>query len=451
MGRRKTKKRAIRETVPEAVKQVVSAGKRTSYSFKTAMSAWGVINQHLPNPDRVLNKRGSNITLYRELLYDAHLTACLESRESVTLSYDWRIERNGAPARLFTAVEDWFFNILERKTTVGDLSRDEFNSNVLDVIYWGYQPAELSWDMNMGHWVPITIIPKPPEWFMWFINNDGVPELRFISQSNMVSGEPPPDPWTLICPRVKATYENPYGRGVAGRCFWPIVFKRAGLEFWLNFLERFGTPWIKGTITGGVAGTTELDAFKTQLAALVQDAVIAVSGTHNVEILESGKSRGAIDPFQQLCDFMDSQISKTILGHTLSTDAGAYGSYGATKGAMTVRGDFVARDVRMLTSIYNDIINMICLRNGYYNVTRPTVTPYHKNAVDTERATRDEALTRAGVRFSKSYFTKAYNLDEDDIEEIIDTKKLQATATKPEKKDNVLDLDEEKKKLAKSE
>lgn len=449
MGR-KSKRSEARQSkaAPPAVAQVVSAGRRSHYSYQTAFSAWSIVNQMLPNPDRVLTNRGASITLYRELLSDAHLTACLESRESVTMSYDWRINRNGAPARLFSAVEDWFFNIFERKSTVGDLSRDEFTANLLDVIYWGYQPAELQWDMNHGHWMPITIIPKPPEWFGWFVDKHGLPELRFLSATHVIDGEPPPDPWTLICPRVKATYENPYGRGVAQRCFWPIVFKRAGLEFWLNFLERFGTPWVKGKITGGTASDTELAAFASQLKSLVQDAVIAVTGTREVEILESKNSQRSGDGFEMLLNFMDSQISKTILGHTLSTDASAYGSYGATKGAMTVRSDFVKRDVRLMTSTYNDIINMICLRNGYYNISRPTVFPYHAGEVDTDMATRDEALSRAGVAFSKKYFIRTYNLEEDDIVNVTDTNKLQASKPDPQKKDNVLDLNEEKKKLA---
>ena len=223
----------------------------------------------------------------------------------------------------------------------------------------------------MGHWVPVTIVPKPPDWFTWYIDENGVPELRFLSVTNPVDGEPPPDPWTLICPRVKATYDNPYGRGVAGRCFWPIVFKRAGIEFWMQFLERFGTPWVKGTITQGNATGDDLAAFAASLKSLIQDAVIAVSGTREVEILESKNSNKSADGFKMICDFMDSQMSKTILGHTLSTDSGNSGSYAATKGAMTVRSDYIKRDVRMITSIWNDIINLICLRNGYANAKRP--------------------------------------------------------------------------------
>jgi len=227
---------------------------------------------------------------------------------------------------------------MERKMSIEDLSRDEFTSNILDVIYWGFQPAELTWDYMYGLWLPVQIIPKPPEWFDFFIGEKGLPELRFMSIENPVEGEKPPDPWTLICPRIKPSFENPYGRGVAARCFWPIVFKRAGMEFWLNFMERFGTPWVKGKMEGN-ANSTDLSTFVDELKTLVQDAVIAVSGSKDVELLESKSQKGNNDGFKQLCDFMDSQISKTVLGHTLSTDSGEKSSYAATKGALTVRND----------------------------------------------------------------------------------------------------------------
>ena len=433
--------------IPKAekiAKTLIKSYRKQSYTFGSSWGAWWILNQRLPNPDRVLQKRGQSIVIYRELLSDAHLTAALESRESATLAYDWRIEKGDCPTRVYKAIEKWFFSIIERKMCVEDLSRDELTSNLLDAIYYGYQPAELTWDYLYGLWLPVQITPKPPEWFSWFIDEDGAPELRFISRTSPIDGEPPPDPWTLICPRIKPSYDNPYGRGVASRCFWPIVFKRAGMEFWLNFMERFGTPWVKGKIDGS-ASDTDLASFVDDLKVLVQDAVIAISGNRDVEILESKSQRGNNDGFKILCDFMDSQMSKTILGHTLSTDSSDKASYAATKGALTVRDDIQKRDITMVRSIWSDIINLIMMRNGYIETPRPLAVPYHAAAVEVERATRDEALTRAGVVFNKSYFTRTYHLEEDDIDKIRDPDELQTTGfQKKNEKDkpllNVVDI-----------
>ena len=419
--------------------------RKQKYTFTSALSAYAIVNQRLPNPDKVLSRRGQSLTVYRELLSDAHLTAALNSRESATLSYDWRIERGDCPTRLHKIIEKWFFSIIERKMCIEDLSRDELTSNLLDVIYWGFQPAELTWDYIQGMWLPVQITPKPPEWFDWFIGEKGVPELRFLSIQNPTQGEPPPDPWTMICPRIKPSYDNPYGQGVAQRCFWPIVFKRANMEFWLNFMERFGTPWVKGIIEGN-ASTDDLTAFADDLKLLVQDAVIAVSGNRNVEILEAKNQAGSIQGFQALCDYMDSQMSKAILGHTLSTDAGDKSSYAATRGALTVRNDIQKRDITMVRAIWGDIINLIFLRNGYMDTPRPVPVPFHADEVETERASRDEALTRAGVLFTKDYFTRTYHLENDDIKEVKDPSKLQATGFKDKNESDNPTVDVKKEK-----
>lgn len=425
----------------------VVAYKKQKYTFNSSFAASILVNQRLPNPDSVLRKRGQSLIVYRELLSDAHLAAALESRESATLSYDWRIERGDCPPRLHAIIEKWFFSIMERKMSIEDLSRDELTANLLDVIYWGYQPAELTWDYMTGLWLPVQITPKPPEWFTWYVGESGVPELRFLSQNAPIDGEPPPDPWTLICPRIKPSYENPYGRGVATRCFWPIVFKRAGMEFWLNFMERFGTPWVMGTIEGAVNEET-LGDFASSLKGLVQDAVIAIAGNRKVEILESSNQKGNNDGFKILCDFMDSQISKTILGHTLSTDSGDKASYAATKGALTVRHDIQERDAKMVRAIWDDIVNLIFMRNGYINTPRPKIIQYHETDVETARSARDEALTRSGVKFSKKYFTRTYHLEEDDIDEIVTSSQLQTSDFKKERDSDkpLLDVKGEKNK-----
>jgi len=438
----------IKQSRSKNIESQIISYRKQKYTFSSSMGAMWLINQRLPNPDRVLAKRGQSLPVYRELLSDAHLTAALESRESATLAYDWRIERGDCPSRIHKVIERWFFSIMERKMCIEDLSRDELTANLLDVIYWGFQPAELTWDYMYGMWLPVQITPKPPEWFTWYLNDAGIPELRFLSVEHPVEGEPPPDPWTLICPRIKPSYENPYGRGVAARCFWPIVFKRATMEFWLNFEERFGTPWVMGKIEGN-ADDTILTNFAADLKTLVQDAVIAVAGNRTVEILESKNQQGSNDGFKTLCDFMDSQMSKTILGHTLSMDSGERASYAATKGAMTVRSDIQKRDIQMVRSIWSDVVNLIMMRNGFIDTPRPRIVPFHADEVETERATRDEALSRTGVRFKKEYFIRTYHFEEDDIEEeIIDPSKLQATGfDKENEKDKpLLNVKKETKK-----
>jgi phage gp29-like protein len=417
-------------------KKKIKGSMRQEFNFRTSIEMWGLIQRRLPNPDVVLRKRGAGVSIYRELLSDSHLTAALESRQAVTMANDWELQQDDCPARLYKAIERWFFSVIERKSNVNDLNKSETIENLLDVIYFGYQPTELVWGYQYGLWVPVKIIPKPPEWFTWFIKDDGNPELRFMSLAHPIDGEPPPDEWTLVCPRVRPSYANPYGRGVASRCFWPLIFKKAGIEFWMNFMERFGTPWVKGTMET-VSDTDTVETFAADLKDLVQDAVIAVSKGKNVELLETSGGTGKIsEGFKSLCDYFDGQMSKTILGHGLSMDVGDKGSYAASRGAQSVRGDYGEADSLLIAATFNDIINLIHLRNGFDGTPRPKLIPFRRKVVETERAQRDEALSRAGVVFKKAYYQRAYALKPDEFE-VTDPNKVQATGLKQVTDSNV--------------
>lgn len=93
---------------------------------------------------------------------------------------------------------------------------------------------------------------------------------------------------------------------------------------------------------------------------------------------------------------------------------------------------------------------MIMMRNGYIETPRPRIVPFHTDAMETDRAQRDEALNRAGVRFTKEYFIRTYHFEEDDIEDtIVDESKLQTSGfeKKSDKANPIVDVDKESKLL----
>ncbi len=82
---------------------------------------------------------------------------------------------------------------------------------------------------------------------------------------------------------------------------------------------------------------------------------------------------------------------------------------------MTIRQDLAQNDTRIITGVFNEIIDKILTRNGYKTEERPLLIPVRKEAVDAVRAQRDEALSRTNVKFTKKYYMRAYDLNEDDF------------------------------------
>ena len=57
-----------------------------------ALNFYSLVNI-LPDPDIVLRKQGKDMRIYKELLCDPHVFACVQSRKAGVLSLDWEINR----------------------------------------------------------------------------------------------------------------------------------------------------------------------------------------------------------------------------------------------------------------------------------------------------------------------------------------------------------------------
>ena len=66
------------------------------------------ILQNLPDPDPVLKKQGKDIKIYRDLLSDPHVWACVQSRKSGVLSLMWEIDRGKAKSKQAQVIENLF-------------------------------------------------------------------------------------------------------------------------------------------------------------------------------------------------------------------------------------------------------------------------------------------------------------------------------------------------------
>jgi len=378
-------------------------------TFRTAYDVWYLVNQQLPNPDPVLKKKAGGIGIYKELLGDSEVRSCLRSLKAPVLSSEWQLERRGGPVKFNKAMEDWFEG----------LDHTEFLETFLNIDFWGYYPVEILWEYRNGYFLPSELSPKPPEWFFYFIPESGVPELRYLSKKDMINGEPIPNRYSMICPRISPSFANPYGEGVAGLCFWPVAFKKAGLEFWLNMLERFAMPWIKGNAGQG-ATDADMDEFQNRLEAMVQDAIVVLSGEQDVSLIaDTGRTTAAGDMFERMCDWQNRQIQKAILSQTLTSEVGDKGALSTAKVHGGVRDDIVDALYKLTARCYQTIIGMIANRNGFPASISPRVKAFEEEDIRKDLAERDDKLSKSlgasKLMFSKEYFMRSYALGEKDF------------------------------------
>ena len=364
---------------------------------KRSLNYYSLAMTYLPDPDIVLKKQGKDMKVYKELLCDSHVFACVQSRKAGVLSLEWEINRGLDKDETAEKVIE-----IIKKLDIYRLIND-----ILDATLFGFQPIEIIWGRVDNLVLPIELKAKPSEWFCFDDEN----QLKFRTKEHYFGEELPSK--KFLCPQANPSYENQYGERNLSRVFWPVTFKKGGLKFWVIFTEKYGIPHLIGKHPRG-ASEEETDRLAGLLEQMVQDAIAVIPDDSSVEIQEANKSSSA-EIFEKLMDKMNAEISKAILGQTLTTEVGSTGSYAASNTHFAVRQDIIDADKKMVEKTINKLIQWIYEIN-FSNKDIPVFEMFEVEDIDLGLAQRDKILSETGVKFTKEYFIKNYGLEEDDFD-----------------------------------
>ncbi len=361
----------------------------------------------LPNPDPVLKKQGKDIIIYKELLVDDRVGGSWGNRKGATLSLEWEIDRGKkgkVKSRQARVIEDLFTNTLDVQRIMGE---------ILQARLFGYQPLEVLWQNHGGLLLPTDVVGKPQEWFLYGTDN----ALRFRSRDSGLLGEELP-PRAILCPTSEASYANPYGLGLLASCFWPVTFKKGGWRFWITFAEKYGQAFAVGKIRRG-AEKKEMDELSEMLEKMVQDAIAVIYDDSSVELKDAPGKGASSELFKDIIAEANTAISTIILGHA-GAGQSTSGKLGGEDAARDVREDLKDADKKLVCSTMNQLIRWIAELN-WGNVEVPSFSLWEEEDVDKDQAERDEKLTasleKSGLKLSRSYYQRTYNLEDDDLEE----------------------------------
>jgi phage gp29-like protein len=271
------------------------------------------------------------------------------------------------------------------------------------------------------------IVGKPPEWFHY----DQDAQIRFKSRENPFDGDPFIAKKYLVA-RQGASYHNPYGFADLSMCFWPTLFKRNGLKFWVTFTEKFGMPWVIGKQPRGTDKATQ-NQLLDQLEAMVQDAIAVIPDDASVDTLKTDRQASA-DIYDKLLMYCRSEIAVALLGQNQSTEATA--NLASAQAAQEVLGDIRDGDARIIESTFNELFRWITdLNDGEFS-TAPKFELYEESEVSKDTAERDKTLVDAGVKFTPAYWQRVYNLSDKDIDTTPAPAPVMAPAAQPNARPN---------------
>lgn len=352
----------------------------------------------LPNPDPILKKKNVSVQVYEALLYDGRVKAVVNSRKSKVRSMEWDVVGEDQPEEIL----DFYRNIFK------SYNMTDLLNQILDAFLYGYKPIEILWASDGNKTIPLHFIPKPSEWFIFDDEN----QLRMLTNDSMITGIPLP-PNRFIIATNESTYKNPYGVAVLSACLWPVTFRKNGLMFWTQFVEKYGAPFLLAHAEAGAA-EERINEIANMLEDMVQDAIAVVPEGYKVELLEAGEGKGKSDSLHKAyLDYMNMEISVAVLSTNLTTEVQG-GSLAASQSHMQVREDIIESDAAICEQAFNELIRLTHSIN--FRGEAPRFKLFSEEKIDVTRADRDKKLSETGVKFTKSYYERAYNLTEDDFE-----------------------------------
>ncbi|MDR3356482.1 MAG: DUF935 domain-containing protein, partial [Spirochaetaceae bacterium] len=355
----------------------------------------------LPDPDPVLRKMGRGITALQELLTDSHLESVWSVRCSATSGAQWFCA-SGGDGRRETEAAELFSGQLDK------LDIPRVIEEMMDAVAYGYSPLEVLWTRDGEQWGIGDIVGKPPQWFEFDREN------RLVFKTGPSGTEELP-PNRFLLARHRPSYANPYGVKVFSKCYWPVTFKKNGFRWWTVFVEKYGGAFLYGKYPNNASEHYKAELLNA-LEKMIADAVaIAPEGTEIT--IESAKEKGAAGSVH--ADYIktaNAEISKAVLGQTLTTEIGDKGSYAASATHNRVREDLAASDRRRICELFNRLAAVWTL----YNFGAETAPPQFQFVKDEDlqsgRAERDTKLYAVGWRPTKAYLMKQYELEEEDFD-----------------------------------
>lgn len=275
--------------------------------------------------------------VYETILEDDQVFSTLQQRRNAVVSRNWNVVPGDEDDPRSVEAAEKLNDNLQR------IGWDRITDKMLYAPFYGYSVAECMWEVRDGLLQFAGLHVRHARRFRY--DDEGT--LRLITPSNW-NGEPMPANKFWVVTAGASDDDELYGRGLAEWLYWPTLFKRNGLRFWNNFLDKFGAPTAIGKYPAGTP-QDQINNLVYALQAIQTDTGIAIPDRMVIELLQAAKS-GVAD-YEQLCRYMDECIAKVVLSQTMTTQDGS--SLSQAQVHAGVKLEVVKSDADLLSDSFN--------------------------------------------------------------------------------------------------
>lgn len=288
--------------------------------------------------------------------------------------------------------------------------------DLLDAIGKGFAVSEIMWSYDEGHVVVDDIRSRHQKRFFW----DSVDDSFKVRTQEAPEGIELPKN-KFIVHKYKARSGHPSRAGVLRVVAWMYLFKNYTLKDWVAFCEVFGMPLRLGKYQPG-ASEDDKRALMQALVTIGADAAGIFPDGTAIEFVNTEKT-SSTDLYERLARYCDEQVSKAILGQTLTSDSGG-GSYAQSKTHNDVRHDLTVADCKAIAAtLRRDLIRPLVL----YNFGEDKRIPYLRfDAEESEDLTQTATvigtlIREAGLKVPTSYIYKKFSIPKPEGDEEVAT------------------------------
>lgn len=239
------------------------------------------------------SRRSRLYDLYTDILIDTHLSCVIEKRKNAVLCSQIEFRRNGKPDdRVNEQIHSPWFN-----RCIADL---------LDARFWGFSLLQF---YRNGEWVDYDLVPRK--------HVDPVRRLILRQQTDITGTS-----WDEYPDLLFVGAQDDLGL-LAKAAPW-VIYKRNTTADWAQFSEVFGMPIQEYTY--------DTDDEESRKRALDDANSLGALATFihgkdtELKLVEAGNKTGSAEVYEKLCERCNNEISKLILGNTLTTESSENGT-----------------------------------------------------------------------------------------------------------------------------
>lgn len=350
-----------------------------------------------------------DVTAQSELLSqmeqrDGHLASVLRTRKRAVAGLPWTVEA-ASDKRRDRQIAEYCTSVLKN---IPRLRRALVLA--LDAIAKGYSFTEIDWRQAPGRVWVAGLVFRPPHWF----NPDQVrPDVWTLRTPDAPTGTPLED-GRWIRHEVQDTAGSTSAGAALGRVLaWPYLFRNYAIKDWIIFAERCGAPIRTAKYRPGTSEADLVVLYKALQQLGVDAAAMIPEGT-SIDFTQAPNSASSADIYAQLVEWGAREMSKAVLGQTLTTEEGKSGSRALGQVHDQVRQDLLESDAAELSeTISQDLIRPLVDFQFGPQATYPRFCLDARPPADLSgRAELYKTLEPLGVRFPVQHIHETFGIPE---------------------------------------